>query len=315
MVGSSANERRGMGIIKEVVGTPFIVRSNSMDQRDTASTFGYKWENFPVVGPERSKHFQPEHRIRRNGWTKEEFEDWIQGRTVLDAGCGMGWWTDYLSNLNPAGSVYGVDIAAAAVKKGRELGYEGLVIGDIGQLPFPDETFDYIACEEALHHTPDPPAYLEHLVSKLKSGGAYTMYIYKKKPLLRETADSVIRERTTKMDIESCVEFSEEMAELGRELHSIDDEITVPDVELLDIEEGSYSVHEFVYRYLLKCYFDWEIEDWDTSVAVNFDWYHPEFAYRYSENEVREMVANAGLEIDHFSEMMSGYSVRAVKNG
>jgi hypothetical protein len=126
-------------------------------------------------------------------------------------------------------------------------------------------------------------------------------------------ADSTIREETTEMSIEECVEFSTQMSKLGRELHELDETIEVPDIPLLDIEAGTYDLHEFVYRHLLHCYFDWSTEDLDWSIANNFDWYHPEYAYRYTETEVREMITGAGLEIEHFDELMSGFSVRAKK--
>lgn len=284
-----------------------------MDQQGTQSTFGFKWENFPIDDETRTKHFRPEHRIERYGWEPSEFEDWIEGRTVLDAGCGMGWWTDHLTNYNETGAVYGLDIAVDAVRKGGQLGNDRLLIGDMGTLPFPEETFDYIACEEALHHTPDPPRFLQHLVDHLKPGGTYTMYVYKEKPFLRELADTNLREETTEMDIEACMKFSEQLTELGKELYEVNETISVPDIDLLDVEAGEYSVHEFVYRHLLKCYFDWDTEDRNASVAVNFDWYHPEHAFRYDEQEVREMVTDTGLRIEHFEKLMSGFCVRATK--
>lgn len=281
-------------------------------QEQTQDTFGFKWENFPI-DDNRNTVAKGEDRIRRNGWKVEEFGDWLNGKRVLDAGCGMGWYTNFLSERNPEGEVFGVDIAEKAVRKGHELGNGQLLVGDITKLPFPENAFDYIACEEVIHHSPEPSQTLNHLVSKLKPGGTYTMYIYKKKPLLREMADSTIREQTTEMNIDDCMEFSRKMTKLGKELHRADHSIEVPDIPTLDIEGGEYSIHEFVYRYFIKCYFDWESEDEEVSTATNFDWYHPEYAYRYSEDEVRMMVTNAGLEIEDFNELMSGYSVRAAK--
>lgn len=233
---------------------------------------------------------------------------------MLDAGCGQGWWTGFLNDLNTEGEVYGIDIAEGAVTRGREKFSRNLVVGDIANLPFRAEAFDYIACEEAIHHTPDPESALNHLASHLCPGGTYTMYIYKKKPLLRETADTIIRERTTDMDIQECVEFSKKMAKLGKELYEVDEEITVPQIPTLGIEAGTYTVQEFVYRYLLKCYFNWYHEDWDKSVGNNFDWYHPRYAHRYIESEVRDMVNDAGMGIVHFKELMSGCSIKSIKS-
>jgi SAM-dependent methyltransferase len=280
---------------------------------NTQSTFGYKWENFPVTENKRPALADPKGRIQRNGWKVDEFSSWINGKTVLDAGCGMGWWTAYQSNLNPKGKTVGADVAEAAVSKGHKMGNNPLVVGDIKNLPFPDGTFDYITCEEVIHHTPNPSQYLHNLVNKLSFGGTLTIYVYKKKPRLRENADIELRNDTTEMDIEECMRFCEKITKLGKELNEINETITVPDIPLLDIEGGTYSVHEFVYRYFLKCYFDWSTEDWDTSVATNFDWYHPEYAFRYTEQEAKELVNETGLEINHFTGLMSGYAIRGKK--
>lgn len=281
-------------------------------QRQTKDSFGFKWDRFPIQpGEARPALAKGQHRLQRNGWSLEEFESWVNGKRVLDAGCGMGWYTEFLSERNPDGEVIGVDIAPRAISKGLELGNGPLIVGDITALPFPDDSFDYIACEEVIHHTPDPVQTLSHLVEKLKPGGTFTMYIYKEKPLLREMADATIRETTTVMNIEDCLAFSRRMADLGQALYEVDDTIEVPEIPTLDIPGGEYTVHEFVYRFLLKCYFDWETEDADVSTAANFDWYHPEYAYRYTEDAVREMVADTGLKIEVFNELMSGYSVRA----
>jgi len=287
-----------------------------MTQEGTRSTFGFKWRNFPVVTADdqtRPALAYGEERLQRNGWEPPTFEEWVGGKTVLDAGCGVGWYTEYLRSRNPTGTTIGIDIAEEAVRKGRDLGHGDLLVGDIGAPPFPDEYFDYIACEEVLHHTPDPPEYLQGLVRSLRRGGTITLYVYKEKPLLREQADELLRERTTRMSIEECLEFSEQMTALGRALSDLDEEITVPEIPLLDVEEGSYDVHEFVYRHFLKCYFDWRSGDWDTSVATNFDWYHPEYAFRYDEPTLRSILDDACLEVVHFEELMSGYAVRATR--
>jgi SAM-dependent methyltransferase len=204
----------------------------------TQDTFGFKWEKFPIVGENRPALADGEARIERNGWDVDTFEEWINGKRVLDAGCGMGWYTEFLSERNHDGEVIGVDIASRAIKKGRALGNGTLVIGDISSLPFPDGTFDYIACEEVIHHTPDPKSTLAHLVSKLKPGGTYTMYIYKTKPLLCETADTTLRKETTEMDIEECLDFSRKMTKLGQALYDVDETIDVPDIPTLGIRGG-----------------------------------------------------------------------------
>lgn len=293
-----------------------------MSQSRTRDTFGYKWGRHPVAPPDYNgseevrptmKHSHPTNRVKRNGWEVADFEDWIDGKQVLDAGCGVGWWLNYLDDVNPSGFVCGVDIAREAIQKAHEFENGCSLVGDIGSLPFRSETFDYISCEEVIHHTPDPPAYLKALTEVLSPGGTITLYIYKTKPLLREMADTVLREVTTEMDVEECLDFCEDVTRLGEALYDIEETIQVPDVPLLDIEGGEYTVHEFVYRYFVKCFFDWDHESYENSLVTNFDWYHPEYAFRYSPSEICDIVEGANLTIEYLNEQMSGVSVRASK--
>jgi len=41
---------------------------------------------------------------------------------------------------------------------------------------------------------------------------------------------------------------------------------------------------------------------------VNFDWYHPHFAYRHTLDEVKGWFDELGLELEHIDESLSGIS-------
>ena len=47
---------------------------------------------------------------------------------------------------------------------------------------------------------------------------------------------------------------------------------------------------------------------------MNFDWYHPRYAHRQTEDEVRSWCGDLGLEIVHFDVQESGLTVRAVRS-
>jgi hypothetical protein len=46
---------------------------------------------------------------------------------------------------------------------------------------------------------------------------------------------------------------------------------------------------------------------------VNFDWYHPPYASRHTEEEVRGWCAELGLAIEHLDNGEAGISVVAVR--
>ncbi len=98
---------------------------------------------------------------------------------VLDAGCGSGRWSKYLSErarfieaIDPSESVF------AAAQLTREAGNIRITHAGIDNIPFPDNTFDFVFCLGVLHHIPDTQAALEKIVRKLKSGGHLLLYLY-----------------------------------------------------------------------------------------------------------------------------------------
>ena len=51
----------------------------------------------------------------------------------------------------------------------------------------------------------------------------------------------------------------------------------------------------------------------DENLHVNFDWYHPRYAHRHTEEEVRGWCEEADLDVTRFHVEPSGFTVRAVK--
>ena len=82
-----------------------------------------------------------------------------------------------------------------------------------------------------------------------------------------------------------------------------------PDIPALGIKGGRYDVQRFLYWNFLKCYWNPELGR-ETSVVTNFDWYSPSNARRYSEAEVRALVDNHGLTVQHFHTEEACYSGR-----
>ena len=130
---------------------------------------------------------------------------------------------------------------------------------------------------------------------------------------MREYADDYVRERTTQMSVEECMEFSASMSELGRKLSELGATITLErDIPLLGIEAGEHDVQRLIYWHFLKCFWN---DDFSPNLndLVNFDWYHPPYASRHTEEEVRGWCDALGLAIEHIDVGDAGISVRAVR--
>ncbi|HVE67747.1 MAG TPA: methyltransferase domain-containing protein [Solirubrobacteraceae bacterium] len=124
-------------------------------------------EQFDPV-EQRELHPAPEH-LARYRWAASV----VGGRTVLDAGCGVGWGADLLARAGAA-RVTGVDADAAALAVARER-YAGsfeAVESDVLDLPFPDGAFDVVVCFEVIEHLRDAERLLAELHRVLGPDGA-----------------------------------------------------------------------------------------------------------------------------------------------
>jgi arsenite methyltransferase len=185
------------------------------------------------------------------------------------------------------------------------------VQADLSKLPFPERFFDFIGCDQVIHHTPSARASLHELVSHLAAGGHIAFYVYRKKGPIREFCDDYIRARTTTMAPEDCMKFSEAMTKLGKALSDLKCTVDVPeDIPLLGIKAGKQDIQRFIYWNVFKCYWN-DTMDWESNVITNFDWYHPLHASRHTREEVLAWCAEEGLEIEHIDVQESGISVRA----
>jgi SAM-dependent methyltransferase len=96
----------------------------------------------------------------------------VRGRTVLDIGCGTGFWTEfYLSR----GAVYtGVDIAETSVQRLRErYPAAAFLHADVGEADLPG-TYDIVNVFDVLYHITDDARFdaaLRRLAGAVKPGG------------------------------------------------------------------------------------------------------------------------------------------------
>ena len=137
-------------------------------------SFGDEWLKFQDF---------PDHTIDR---IAEEYFDIIDSSIVnkdtyaMDVGCGTGRWTKYLSKT--AGFIEAVDPSDALIAADNLLGTSiqnvRLSKASTDNLPFADETFDFIMSVGVLHHIPDTQKAMQDCVKKLKKGGHFYCYLY-----------------------------------------------------------------------------------------------------------------------------------------
>lgn len=300
-------------------GVPRMLPAELIDegQQETGDAFSAKWRRAKDFGhEEKSRSFYVNWYLERYKLgTIEALRDFLSSKTrILDAGTGNGR-DSRLYAENSTAQVFGVDLSASiesAYSHLKPVPNVHLIQADLTRLPFPRGFFDFIACDQVLHHTRDTEESFHKLASALASGGDLSIYVYRQKAPIRELADDYLRSVVAEMSEEKAWELSEQLAELGRVLSDLDATITVPDIPALGIKSGSYDVQRFIYWHMLKCYWNPSLSVGD-SVITNFDWYRPLYAHRHTADEVRKWFADAGFEIAVFHECDAGISVRGYK--
>ena len=300
-------------------GIPRLVVDKTMNFVKTEYSFSSKWENYnKTYHGKKWSDGQKKWFLERFGWkTSTNFDKFLKTRTkILDAGTGVGNSAKLFSS-NPNANVFAIDASKSiifAYKKYGNLPNIHFLQADIRKLPFKKNFFDFICSDQVLHHTKDTESSFKMLTKLLAKKGIISIYVYKIKGPMREFADNFIRESTTKMTEKQCIEFSKDMALLGKNLSKIKKTITIPrDIPVLQIKAGTYDIQRFIYWNFLKCWWSGDVP-FEQSIATNFDWYFPEYAYRHFPKEVRKWFKDSKLRIIHFNEIESGISVNGKKS-
>ena len=261
--------------------------------------------------------FQQNWFLNRFGWKNLHiFKQFLKTRSrILDAGTGLGN-SAKLFSANPKADVFAIDASDSiefAYKKYGNTKNIHFIQTDLRQLPFKNKSFDFICSDQVLHHTKDTETSFKYLTKFLKKNAVISIYVYSKKAPMREYADDYIRQYTTKMSPQECVEFSKDMTDLGKSLSNLKKKITIHrDIPILQIKAGTYDVQRFIYWHFLKCFWA-EDGNFERSVGVNYDWYFPKFAYRHTVDEVKKWYDDTKLKIINLKEVESGISVTGKK--
>lgn len=299
-------------------GVPVLVRRDRFEdgQSETVDAFSYKWRAAKDYRRTTDAHYTKWYLDRYGFGAEDRLAALLAGkRRVLDAGTAHGRDAEMYVRCSEA-TVYGIDISAGirnAYRDLRDVARLHLLQADLTRLPFEEGFFDFIGCDQVIHHTPDTRASLRHLVSRLAPGGHIAFYVYKRKGPIREFTDDYLRERMVRMSPEECMKVSEAITKLGKALSDLKVKVDVPEaIPLLGIEAGEQDIQRFLYWNVMKCYWN-DSMDWESNVITNFDWYHPLHAHRHTPEEVRAWCAEEGLVIQHFDVQESGVSALARK--
>lgn len=329
-VASAAGDEVLEGALRDSAGRSYPVRAGiprlvpaegDSGQAQTADSFGFKWQKRDSYSSDAFSDVYGRWIVGKHGFaSREDMRRYFgaKGR-VLDAGCGAGlatsvWLDDSWRGRDDATFV-GIDISSAIDVAKERLGRipgTHFVQADIMRLPFRPGTFDAIISEGVLHHTPSTEAALGALARLLAPGGELLFYVYRKKGPVREFTDDYVRGVVADQPPEKVWEMLRPLTLLGKALSDLHATVTVPeDIPFLGIKAGEHDVQRLIYWNFVKLFWNDRFSV-DENVHLNFDWFHPRYAHRQTEEDVRLWCERLGLRIDHFDTQESGFTVRAV---
>ena len=132
-------------------------------------------KDYNLIGDKFSK-------TRNRPWEEFEFlfEDVEEGTRVLDLGCGNGRFFEFFKGKNV--DYTGLDKSEKLILKAQEKFPEAeFVVGDGLDLPFPDNSFDYVFSIAVLHHLPSIEtriAFLKEIKRVLRESGKARLSVW-----------------------------------------------------------------------------------------------------------------------------------------
>lgn len=288
----------------------FVNNEINLKQKQVQKSFEEKWTNttFAQNDEEFEKDIKPIY-LKMMGLNPKDLKLFNE-KLVLELGIGSGSSSRLWASQ--AAEFHGIDISKSIFSVSKTLrNLETDIIlsqADLNHLPYENESFDIIVSNGVLHHTPNTKTSIKNTLKKLKKGGLYIFYIYKKKSPIREFSDDYVREKISGLSYSDAIKTMKSFTEFGKSLSEQKIQINIPkDMELLGIKKGKYDLQRFVYYNFFKCFWN---KSWgyDYSNMVNFDWYHPKFCWRHSETEIKCWCKELNLKIKYIKEVESGYA-------
>lgn len=295
-------------------GIPSFVGTD-VARKQTVRSFAQKWARHHYYR-EHTSRFYTDWYLQRYGFFEMgglgEFLS--ETRFILDAGTGAGRDAANFAEASTA-NVFAVDTAWEALEiaaKNIVNDRVSFLHADLHQLPFPDGFFDFINCDQVIHHTPDPRVAFEILRKKLRTGGRICCYVYRKKAPLREFADDHVRQQISALPADEALKTCEAITRIGQMLAGLKVTLDIEeDIPSLGIKRGSIDLQRFVHWNIFKAFWNDEF-DFFTNNIINFDWYHPEHCFRFEPQEFAQWFAE-GWEIEAWDVQDAGISCRAKK--
>lgn len=148
-------------------------------------------------------------RLERNNFPIDNFSNW----SALDSGCGNGRYSVALKNLGMR-RVIGLDLSPDNINDALTRNSLSDInldfrVGDVQNLPFENESFDFVFSNGVVHHTKNPSKATKELVRVLKKGGVGFFKVMPNSGGIHWHIIEVLRVLTANLELSTFVKVAE----------------------------------------------------------------------------------------------------------
>tara|TARA_B100001964_G_scaffold225459_1_gene273313 strand:- start:401 stop:1444 length:1044 start_codon:yes stop_codon:yes gene_type:complete len=146
---------------------------------ETGKVYGRLWSKFSFEEVIENTAKDLSKRLSSNGFSLSYFH----GKNAIDVGCGSGRFSFVLKRLGcktVIGVDYGEDGLEIANKMANQSQIQGISFRKVNvlNLPFEDETYDFVFCNGVLHHTENMEAGINEIIRIAKKQAKIWLYLY-----------------------------------------------------------------------------------------------------------------------------------------
>lgn len=180
----AALERAGEELVDSYSRTPVATVRSGIPRfvshyQDYADNFGYQWNKWNSILSDSRNRNSNDAKLKLL-LRRVHFDQYVtDNKTILECGCGGGDDTEALLRF-PFSEVHAFDLSTAVDRVDKFLKDPRLVLSQasIFEIPYADQSFDFVFCHRVLQHTPDPAGALRCVARKVKPGGVLFVHSY-----------------------------------------------------------------------------------------------------------------------------------------
>ena len=259
-----------------------------IQNKNTFRFFNYKWKKVPTWASQTEKKYVNWYLQRYKYKSLINLKKFLSNKKdILEAGCGLARDSKLFAQLNKNANVYGCDQSLAAIKKAKKdlKKFKNVYLfqQDITKKIKFNKTFDFISCDQVLHHTPDPGKTLKNLFSSLKKNGYLNFFVCRKKNVYRDYIDDHIMNHFRNKSPRELWDFALKVTNFAKSLHELK-------INNLRFNKKKYdNLQLFVHNNTFRTWYDPKIK-FDLSVSSNYDWFsnNP----RYNLKEMKKIISS-----------------------